>query len=111
NPGTFLKAIAIVLVVALVVLLWFAEQIGDFRRRLAQGFAILKDRRAYLRRVALWQGVDWGFRLLAVLFFLRAFGLPVTVHNAIPQSAMIRPRCVSLTSSWSRLVADVFDAR
>jgi len=83
NPGTFLKVIGVVLLVALVVVLWFAEQIGDFRHRLAQGFAILKDRRAYFRRVALWQGVDWGFRLVAVLFFLRAFGLPVTLQNAL----------------------------
>ncbi len=44
NPGTFLKVIAIVLVILLVIVLWFAEQIGDFRRRLAQGFSILKDK-------------------------------------------------------------------
>src|SRR5262245_20266294 len=83
NPGTFLKVIAVVLAVALVVLLWFAEQIGDFRRRLAQGFAILRDRRAYFRRVALWQGIDWSLRFVAVLFFLRAFGLPATLDNAL----------------------------
>src|SRR5439155_4548766 len=34
-----------------------------------------------------------------------------TPRNAMPQSAMIRPRCDSATSSWSRLVADVFEAR
>jgi uncharacterized membrane protein YbhN (UPF0104 family) len=83
NPGTFLKVVAVVLAVAVVVVLWFAEQIGDFRRRLTQGFAILKNRRAYLRRVAFWQGIDWTLRLVAVLFFLHAFGLPVTVHNAL----------------------------
>jgi glycosyltransferase 2 family protein len=83
NPGTFLKAVAIVLAVALVVLLWYAERIGDFRRRLAQGFAILKDRRAYLRKVAFWQAIDWMLRFVAVLLFLRAFGLPATVHNAL----------------------------
>lgn len=83
NPGTFLKVIAVVLAVAVVVLLWFAEEIGDFRRRLTQGFAILKDRRAYFRRVAFWQAIDWTLRLVAVLFFLRAFGLPVTVENAL----------------------------
>jgi uncharacterized membrane protein YbhN (UPF0104 family) len=83
NPGTFLKIIGVVLVVLLVALLWFAEQIGDFRRRLAQGFTILRDPRAYLRRVALWQGTDWVLRFVAILFFLRAFGLPATVHNAL----------------------------
>jgi uncharacterized membrane protein YbhN (UPF0104 family) len=83
NPGTFLKVVAVVLAVAVVIVLWFAEQIGDFRRRLTQGFAILKDRRAYLQRVAFWQGIDWTLRLIGVLFFLHAFGLPVTVHNAL----------------------------
>ena len=46
-------------------------------------FAILRDRRAYFRRVALWQAVDWSFRLVAIFFFLRAFGLPATIHNAL----------------------------
>ncbi len=83
NPRTFLKVVGIVLAVAVVALLWFAEQIGDFRKRLAQGFAILKDWRAYLRRVAFWQVADWTCRLIAVLFFLSAFGLPVTLRNAL----------------------------
>ena len=67
----------------LVVVLWFAEQIGDFRRRLAQGFTILKDKKAYLRGVTLWQVSDWLLRFAAVLFFLHAFGLPATLHNAV----------------------------
>jgi uncharacterized membrane protein YbhN (UPF0104 family) len=83
NPSTFLKVVAVVLAVALVVLLWYAERIGDFRRRLAQGFAILRDRGAYFRKVAFWQGIDWVLRFVAILFFLRAFGLPATVHNAL----------------------------
>ena len=83
NPGTFLKAIGIVLLVLLVIVLWFAEQIADFRHRIAQGFSILRDKRAYLRRVALWQAVDWSLRIVAVLFFLEAFGLPATLHNAL----------------------------
>jgi hypothetical protein len=32
-------------------------------------------------------------------------------RNATLQSAIIRPRCVSSTESWSRAVADVFEAR
>jgi glycosyltransferase 2 family protein len=83
NPGTFLKAIGIVLLVLLVIVLWFAEQIADFRHRIAQGFSILRDKGAYLRRVALWQAVDWSLRIVAVLFFLEAFGLPATLHNAL----------------------------
>ena len=63
--------------------LWFAEQIASFRHLIAQGFSILRDKGAYLRRVALWQGVDWCLRIVAILFFLKAFGLPATVHNAL----------------------------
>ncbi|MEK6276053.1 MAG: lysylphosphatidylglycerol synthase transmembrane domain-containing protein [Actinomycetota bacterium] len=83
NPITFLKVIGLILVVLLVIVLWFAEQIGDFRRRLAQGLSILKDTQAYLRRVVLWQVADWLLRFAAVLFFLHAFGLPGTLHNAL----------------------------
>jgi uncharacterized membrane protein YbhN (UPF0104 family) len=83
NPVTFLKVVGLVLIVLLVVVLWFAEQIGDFRHRLAQGFSILKDKKAYLRRVTLWQVSDWLLRFVSVLFFLHAFGLPATLHNAV----------------------------
>jgi uncharacterized membrane protein YbhN (UPF0104 family) len=83
NPVTFLKAIGLVLVVVLAVVLWFAEQIGDFRRRIAQGFSILRDKQAYLRGVVVWQVADWLLRFSAVLFFLHAFGLPATLHNAL----------------------------
>lgn len=83
NPATFLKAIGLILVILLVIVLWFAEQIGDFRRRIAQGFSILREKKAYLRGVAIWQAADWLLRFGAVLFFLHAFGLPATVHNAV----------------------------
>jgi uncharacterized membrane protein YbhN (UPF0104 family) len=83
NPVTFVKAIGLLLLVLLAIVLWFAEQIGDFRRRIAQGFLILRDKQAYLRGVAVWQVADWLLRFAAVLFFLHAFGLPATVHNAL----------------------------
>ncbi len=83
HPGSAAKAAGLILVLLLIVLLWFAEQIDDFYDRLAQGFAILRDKRVYLRRVAVWQAVDWALRLVAVLLFLRAFGLPATLHNAL----------------------------
>ncbi len=83
NPGTFLEVIGLVLVILLVVVLWFAEQIGDFRRRIAQGIQILNDWKAYLQGVAFWQVIDWLLRLATVLLFLRAFGLPDTFHNAM----------------------------
>jgi uncharacterized membrane protein YbhN (UPF0104 family) len=83
DPTRTLIALGVIVLIVLAVLLWFAEQIGDFRQRIAQGFSALRDRGYYFRRVALWQAVDWSFRLVAVLFFLSAFGLPATLHNAL----------------------------
>src|SRR5262249_41805281 len=33
--------------------------------------------------VAPWQLLDWTLRLVTVFFFLRAFHIPATVHNAL----------------------------
>ena len=83
NPRRALIALGVILLILLAVLLWFAEQIGDFKQRIAQGFAALRDRGYYFRRVALWQALDWSCRFIAILFFLSAFGLPATIHNAL----------------------------
>lgn len=53
------------------------------RRRFAQGFAALGHPRVYLLSVAPWQALDWLFRLLALYWFLRAFGLAADLHNAL----------------------------
>ena len=83
NPRRAVIGFLVVLAILAALLLWFAESIGDFKERIAQGFAALRDFRYYLRRVALWQAIDWSCRLVAVLFFLSAFGLPATLHNAL----------------------------
>lgn len=83
NPRRAIIGFLVVLAILAAVLLWYAEQIGDFKERVAQGFAALRDFRLYLRRVALWQAVDWSCRLVAIFFFLSAFGLPATLHNAL----------------------------
>ena len=83
NPRRAIIAFLVVLAILAAVLLWFAEQIAGFKERIAQGFAALRDFRFYLRRVALWQAIDWSCRLIAVFFFLSAFGLPATLHNAL----------------------------
>jgi uncharacterized membrane protein YbhN (UPF0104 family) len=62
---------------------WIAERVEEFRAKVAQGFAALGDRRYYATRVVPWQLLDWTLRLVTVFFFLRAFGIPATVHNAL----------------------------
>jgi uncharacterized membrane protein YbhN (UPF0104 family) len=83
NPRRAIIGTLVVLAILLAALLWFAEDIGDFWQRIRQGFVVLRDKRRYLRRVALWQACDWTCRFVAILFFLSAFGLPATLHNAL----------------------------
>ena len=44
---------------------------------------MLRRPRRYLRRVALWQAVDWTTRIAETFFFLKAFHIDATVHNAL----------------------------
>jgi uncharacterized membrane protein YbhN (UPF0104 family) len=76
-------------VVALLVLgaLWFgwwaSRHIEGFKQRVGAGFAILRDRRRYAREVASWQLLSWVFRIASLFFFLRAFHVRATAHNAL----------------------------
>jgi uncharacterized membrane protein YbhN (UPF0104 family) len=54
-----------------------------FKERVRQGFAILGDRRRFVLQVATWQGASWVFRFASVYFFLEAFRVPATLHNAL----------------------------
>jgi glycosyltransferase 2 family protein len=62
---------------------WIAERVDEFKAKVAQGFAAFGDRNYYLTRVVPWQLLDWSLRLVTVFFFLRAFGIAATVHNAL----------------------------
>jgi uncharacterized membrane protein YbhN (UPF0104 family) len=62
---------------------WLVERIEDFQERLRLGFAAFTDRAYYGMRVVPWQVADWTLRLVTVFFFLRAFGIPATLHNVL----------------------------
>jgi uncharacterized membrane protein YbhN (UPF0104 family) len=62
---------------------WIAERVDEFKAKVAQGFAAFGDRNYYVTRVVPWQLLDWSLRLVTVFFFLRAFGIAATVHNAL----------------------------
>jgi uncharacterized membrane protein YbhN (UPF0104 family) len=66
-----------------LLLLWIAERMEDFKERVAQGFAAVRDRPYYLTRVVPFQLADWSLRLVAVFCFLQAFGVPATLHNVL----------------------------
>jgi uncharacterized membrane protein YbhN (UPF0104 family) len=62
---------------------WIAERVEEFRAKVAQGFAAVADRNYYVTRVVPWQLLDWTLRLVTVFCFLRAFGIPATLYNAL----------------------------
>ena len=89
-----------VLFVALVIFgvigfFWLRLHIAEFKERVRQGFAVLRDKSRYLREVALWQAGDWLLRFVAIWFFLDAFGIHQSVRNVL---------LVQVTQSMATLV-------
>jgi uncharacterized membrane protein YbhN (UPF0104 family) len=83
HPTAGLILVGLLLLFGTALVAWVAERVEEFKAKVAQGFAAVRDRSYYLRRVALWQVVDWSLRLATVFFFLRAFGIPATLRNAL----------------------------
>lgn len=75
--------LAALLAAALGLLVYGRTRWRAVRARVALGFAILGDRPRFLRRVVLPQAVSWGFRIGSLYFFLEAFGVRATLHNAL----------------------------
>jgi uncharacterized membrane protein YbhN (UPF0104 family) len=83
HPVAGLILFGLLLLFGTALVAWIAERVEEFRVKVAQGFAAFRDRSYYLRRVVFWQLVDWTLRLVTVFFFLRAFGIPATLRNAL----------------------------
>src|SRR5947199_337453 len=66
-----------------LLIAWIVERVEDFQARVAQGFSAFRDRPYYLTRVIPFQVLDWTLRIATVFFFLRAFQIPGTLHNAL----------------------------
>jgi uncharacterized membrane protein YbhN (UPF0104 family) len=75
--------VGVLLVAAFVGFLWARRRVAEFRAHVRQGFAILGDRRRFLRSVIVPQAISWVFRIASLFFFLRAFGVTANVHNAL----------------------------
>lgn len=83
HPRVTAVLLGLAAVVAVVGGIWTARRVRAFRKRVAQGFAVVGERRTYLRGVAFWQAADWAFRIVALYWFLRAFGIPADAHNTL----------------------------
>lgn len=81
NPRGALGILFLALVVATVLAIVGVGRVTRFWERVRQGVVIVREPRRYLREVAAWQALDWAFRLGAIFFFLRAFGLPSDAHS------------------------------
>jgi uncharacterized membrane protein YbhN (UPF0104 family) len=71
------------LTVALIGLIIFLEEGEQFRARVGRGFAIMRDPSRLFTGVILPQGISWLLRGASVYYFLRAFGVHASVHNAM----------------------------
>ena len=83
HPTVGLILFGLLLLFGTALVLWIAERVDEFKAKVSQGFAAFRDRTYYLRSVAFWQLLDWSLRLVTIFFFLRAFGIPATVHNVL----------------------------
>ena len=70
-------------VLAVVLFFWARRRVEDFWDRVRLGFAILDDRRAFALGVLVPQAISWVFRIASLYFFLEAFGVHATIHNAL----------------------------
>jgi uncharacterized protein (TIRG00374 family) len=68
---------------AIIGAAWASRRVNEFREKLALGFAILRDRRAFLTGVVTWQAASWLARGAAVYFFLEAFHIPASVDATV----------------------------
>lgn len=83
HPKVGLILFVLLLLFGGLLAVWIVERVENFWKRVAQGFAAFSDRRYYVTRVVPLQVGDWALRLAAVFFFLRAFNIPATLHNAL----------------------------
>lgn len=74
---------ALVTTAAIVLVWWASRHVENFKQRVGAGFAILRDRPRYAREVASWQLLSWVLRIASLYFFLVAFHVTATVHNAL----------------------------
>jgi uncharacterized protein (TIRG00374 family) len=75
--------LAVLALVLLVLFLMARRRVEDFWNRVRLGFAILGDRRKLVLGVIVPQAISWVFRIATLFFFLRAFRVDATVHNAL----------------------------
>jgi uncharacterized membrane protein YbhN (UPF0104 family) len=75
--------VALLTVGAIGLWWWASQHVSDFKARIGLGLVILRDRRRYAREVASWQLASWVLRIASLYFFLEAFHVHASIHNAL----------------------------
>lgn len=75
--------LAVAFVVAVIFFFWARRRARIFWAHVRLGFAILADRRRFFLGVVLPQAISWVFRVACLYFFLEAFRVHATIHNAL----------------------------
>jgi len=75
--------LATLITLAIFGFIIFLEKGDKFRARVGRGFAIMRDPPRFLTQVALPQAISWVLRAGTVYYFLRAFNVHASVHNAL----------------------------
>lgn len=78
-----LIGLGVLLAAAVVLFFVLRRRVAEFRERVGRGFAILHDRARFMRSVLAPQTVSWFLRVAALYFFLEAFGVHASIHNAL----------------------------
>jgi len=76
-------SIAVLLFLAVIGLIVFLEKGEPFRARVRRGFAILRDPSRLVTRVIFPQAASWLLRIGSVYYFLQAFQVHASIHNAL----------------------------
>jgi len=73
----------LLLAAGVIAFIVFIEKGGDTRARVMRGFAIVHDRPRLLRGVVLPQALTWVLRVASLYYFLEAFRVHASIHNAL----------------------------
>src|SRR5690348_12992230 len=77
------EVLVVVLIAAVIGFLWARVHVERFWARVRQGFAILGDPPRFFVGVIAPQAISWVFRVASLFFFLKAFGVQASIHNAL----------------------------
>jgi uncharacterized membrane protein YbhN (UPF0104 family) len=75
--------LALVVGTLVIALVAFIEHGSDTRERVMRGFAIIHHPRRLVTGVVVPQALSWVFRVATVYYFLVAFQVHATIHNAL----------------------------